>query len=124
ASFGQGATANVPWVSFTLEPNTTSKGIYPVYLYFKNENLLILAYGISETNLPEYDWDKSLKTQKISEFYKENNLGIPFRYGDFYVYKAYFVDDLPSNEVLDQDLLDLIKIYNNVMKNISMKDIY
>src|SRR5690606_30490204 len=25
ASFGQGATANVPWVSFTLEPNTTSK---------------------------------------------------------------------------------------------------
>lgn len=124
ASFGQGATANVPWVSFTLEPNTTSKGIYPVYLYFKNENLLILAYGISETNLPEYDWDKSLKTQKISEFYKENNLGIPFRYGDSYVYKAYFVDDLPSNEVLDQDLLDLIKIYNNVMKNISMKDIY
>lgn len=37
ASFGQGATANVPWVSFTLEPNTTSKGIYPVYLYFKTK---------------------------------------------------------------------------------------
>lgn len=85
---------------------------------------MILAYGISETNLPEYDWDKSLKIQKISEFYKENNLGNPFRYGDSYVYKAYFVDDLPSNEVLDQDLLDLIKIYNNVMKNISVKDIY
>lgn len=123
ASFGQGATANVPWISFTLEPNTTSKGIYPVYLYFKSENLLILAYGISETNLPEYDWDNSLKIQTISEFYKENDLGNPFRYRDSYVYKTYFVDNLPSNDVLDQDLLNLIETYNNIMENIPRKDI-
>ena len=35
-SFGQGALAKIPWVSFLKEPNTTSKGIYPVYLLYKN----------------------------------------------------------------------------------------
>lgn len=52
-SFGQGNTAKIPWISFLKEPNTTSNGIYPVYLYYKDYDLLILAYGISETNKPQ-----------------------------------------------------------------------
>ena len=47
-SFGQGALARIPWVSFLKEPNTTRNGIYPVYLLYKNNDKLVLAYGISE----------------------------------------------------------------------------
>ena len=35
-SFGQGGLSRIPWVSFLKAPNTTSKGIYPVYLLYKN----------------------------------------------------------------------------------------
>ena len=41
------------WISFLKEPNTTSNGIYPVYLYYKEDDILILAYGISETTTPD-----------------------------------------------------------------------
>ena len=34
-SFGQGGVAHIPWISFLIEPNKTSEGIYPVYLYYK-----------------------------------------------------------------------------------------
>ncbi|MDD4437806.1 MAG: DUF3578 domain-containing protein [Tissierellia bacterium] len=56
-SFGKGNIARIPWISFLIKPNITSKGIYPVYLYYKDLGILILAYGISETNMPKYDWD-------------------------------------------------------------------
>jgi 5-methylcytosine-specific restriction protein B len=51
-SFGQGASAKIPWISFLGKNQTTNKGIYPVYLLYKKYNLLILAYGISEENAP------------------------------------------------------------------------
>jgi 5-methylcytosine-specific restriction protein B len=51
-SFGMGAPANIPWISFLEGEQTTSKGIYPVYLFFKENELLVLAYGISVTNPP------------------------------------------------------------------------
>ena len=47
-SFGQGAPARIPWISFLKDANTTSHGIYPVYLLYKNIEKLVLAYGISE----------------------------------------------------------------------------
>jgi 5-methylcytosine-specific restriction protein B len=56
-SFGQGNPAKIPWISFLLPPNKTSQGIYPVYLYFKDKSILILAYGISETEKPQYNWN-------------------------------------------------------------------
>lgn len=62
-SFGQGGAAKIPWISFLRKGQTTSNGIYPVYLYFKSEDLLILAYGISVTNNPSKKWElKNPKT--------------------------------------------------------------
>ena len=58
-SFGQGAPARIPWISFLIEPHTTSKGIYPVYLYYKEYDILILAYGVSETNPPLINWPEA-----------------------------------------------------------------
>ena len=71
-SFGQGVLSRVPWVSFLKEPNTTSKGIYPVYLLYKNNDKLVLAYGISETNTPNQSWDLT-NPQSISEYFTNEN---------------------------------------------------
>ena len=122
ASFGQGGVANVSWISFTLDPNTTSQGIYPVYLYFKADNLLVLSFGISETNPPSYDWLDKDKQQTINELYDELELGTPFRYGDSFVYKYYDVNQLPSDEELNQDLKAIMDIYHQTMKNVNFSD--
>lgn len=117
-SFGQGGVAKVPWISFLIEPNTTSKGIYPVYLFYKNLGFLILAYGISETNSPNNNWNLS-KEQTIEEYFEENNFGKPFRYGESYVYRTYEVDNLPSNTVLDNDLNNIISEYKNLTNSLN-----
>jgi len=112
-SFGQGVQARVPWISFLNDPNTTSDGIYPVYLFYKDLNKLILAYGISETNIPSVNWDlKNSKT--ISEYFEENNLVKPDRYGASYVYRVYDLNELPDSQKLNDDLDQLIEFYLNI----------
>ncbi|MBK8819746.1 MAG: DUF3578 domain-containing protein [Saprospiraceae bacterium] len=110
-SFGQGSTANIPWISFLKEPNTTSKGIYPVYLYFKNIDLLILAFGVSETNAPIYNWINVEKYPTINSYFDTNFNKKPERYGNSHVYKTYDVHDLPSDEILESDLQNIITLY-------------
>ncbi len=109
-SFGQGAAAKVPWISFLKKPNTTSNGIYPVYLFYKKVNKLILAYGISETNRPVKNWNIQ-NSKTILDYFAEFNLGKPDRYGASYIYKVYNVDDLPSEEIIEEDLNKLIQFY-------------
>lgn len=109
-SFGKGNSARIPWISFLKEPNTTSNGIYPVYLYYKEFELLILAYGISETNRPKLEWNiKNKKT--IEEFFEEKYSQKPARYGQSFVFKTYDVNNLPSDDVLDTDLISILKQY-------------
>jgi len=58
-------------------------------LFYKEENILILAYGISETvDYPE-PWNRGIveNNKKIKDF-----LDKPFRYGESYVYKSYKPD--------------------------------
>ena len=74
-SFGQGYRARIPWISFLKEPNTTSKGIFPVYLYYKDYDILILAYGISETDKPEMEWNIDNK-ETIHEYFEKNGTNI------------------------------------------------
>ena len=101
-------------MSFLKEPNTTSKGIYPVYLLYKNIEKLVLAYGISETNPPNQSWVLS-NPQSIREYFSDNNLEPPTRYGDSFVFKVYDVEDLPNEDQLDSDLDKIISIYINNM---------
>ncbi len=111
-SFGQGNQAKIPWISLLKEPNTTSNGIYPVYLFYKELNKLILAYGISETNSPSSSWNIQ-NTKSISEYFDENNLGKPDRYGTSHIYKVYDIENLSSEEIIDDDLNKLIGFYLN-----------
>lgn len=113
-SFGQGGPATIPWISFLRNGITTSNGIYPVYLYFKKENLLILAYGISETNDPTFFWQNSESLETIEDYFAKNNLGKPFRYGKSFIYKVYQSNNLPKKEIIDKDLIGLLAYYKSL----------
>lgn len=111
-SFGQGGLANVPWISFLRDGQTTQNGIYPVYLFYKDIDLLILAYGISETKIPEVNWSLT-NPKSIIKYFSENNLGFPFRYGKSYIFKAYKTNELPQKETLDNDLFEIVQYYKS-----------
>ena len=121
-SFGQGASARIPWISFLKKPFTTSEGIYPVYLYYKKEEKLVLAYGISETKKPLIQW-KIDKPNSIKEFFEKNNLGKPDRYGDSFIFKVYNTHNLPDNSTLDADLNQIIKEYHSISLNKEIKKV-
>ncbi|MFA5302158.1 MAG: DUF3578 domain-containing protein, partial [Bacteroidales bacterium] len=113
-SFGSGGKATVPWISFLKGDNQTSNGIYPVYLYYKDIERLILAYGISDTNTPKLSWNIQNK-KTIKEYYQAYFAKDPFRYGGSYVYKVYDVNNLPPSEVITNDLNQIIKEYVRII---------
>ena len=55
-SFGKGTVAKVPWIAFLGYGQENQNGIYPVFLYYKAEQLLVLARGISDTETPAKLW--------------------------------------------------------------------
>ena len=113
-SFGSGGKATIPWISFLKGDNQTSNGIYPVYLYYKDIEKLILAYGISDTKPPKLSWN--IQNQKnIKEYYQANYAKDPFRYGGSYVYKVYDVNNLPPADVITNDLNLIIKEYIQII---------
>lgn len=129
-SFGQGALAKVPWVALRAPDMPVSNGYNPVYLFYKEQNTLILAYGISETHIPEVSWTKDIHDTKtkISDFIEN-----PFRYGDSYVYKHYeplvendevsFLRDgeIISTEDLENELKEIVSFFKECL-NIELKD--
>ena len=108
--FGKGNEARIPWIAFLSKDNTVQNGIYPVYLYYKSKKILILAYGVSETNTPSTNWDL-VNPIYISTFFEENKLGRPERYGSSFVYKTYKDIKRLSPEEINRDLCQLIDIY-------------
>lgn len=120
-SFGQGGSAKIPWISFLKEPNTTSNGIYPVYLYYKEDDILILAYGISETTTPDNNWEDISSKETINEYFATNFSKKPDRYGSSYIYKVYDVNKLPPKDILESDLENIIHIYTSQMEGVQPK---
>jgi 5-methylcytosine-specific restriction protein B len=118
-SFGQGVSANVPWISFLGEGVSTSEGIYPVYLYYKKQNLLILAYGISETSKPKQNWTLENEVT-IDSYFEKNQLEKPFRYGESYIYKVYNPTLLPDKTVINNDLNNFLEYYKEKISSVVM----
>lgn len=108
--FGQGVSAKIPWISFLKKPFVTQDGIYPVYLFYKNINKLILAYGVSETNKPQQDWNLK-NAVSIKDYFEENSYKKPYKYGSSYLYKIYDVNNLPGTTELNSDLDNIIEQY-------------
>ncbi len=112
-SFGQGVSARIPWMSLTKEPNTTSKGIYPVFLYYKEFEKLVLAYGISETEVSDFEWTETEGLQTINEWYLESFQKRPDRYGASYLKGIYDTTDLNRDQIMS-DLEEIIDSYNSI----------
>ena len=110
-SFGKGNAAAIPWIAFTSFGQKVQDGIYPVYLYYKDCEILILAYGVSETTLPSTNWTNLDLGKTIKEYFETRFSKKPARYGSSYVYKAYDVNTLPSQKVFKSDLDNIIKVY-------------
>lgn len=111
-SFGQGNSAVIPWIAFLRDGQTVQNGIYPVYLYFKNNNKLILAYGISETYSPQYNWPNQ-DSIKIIDYFK--NIGISAnRYGESIVFKTYDVTKKLEEGTMEKDLLGITNYYKSL----------
>ena len=69
-----GSLARIPWIEFTAPVMQVSKGFYPVYLYYKDYDILILAYGISETEEFSTSWPTDIMNSKqtIKSSFKED----------------------------------------------------
>lgn len=132
-SFGMGGTAKISWISFLAPEMQTSHGYYPVYLFYKKENKLILAYGLSETSEFASTWPVEIinNEKRIDNYITE-----PWRYGDSFVYKiynpkissdnkkvSYFNDNNEniSKEKLNTDLIGIINYYKKTV-NLEIKN--
>ena len=127
-SFGQGVPARVSWISFLAPEMQTSNGFYPVYLFYKKENKLILAYGISETSEYPQTWPEEVVSshKKISE-----HINNPPRYGDSFLFKSYIPNNASVNveftsednqKISNSDIEnDLLQIINSYKKFVSME---
>lgn len=90
-SFGQGNAAEIPWIALLGAGQKVSNGIYPVFLYYKSADYLVLAYGISETNRPALNWGGAVAGRtSVSTFMREHGYKAE-RYGDSFV-AATFAD--------------------------------
>ena len=124
-SFGIGTPARVPWISYLAPGMNTSDGFYPVYLFYKKERKLVLAYGISETKESKTSWPFEIEQnfKRIKEVIDK-----PPRYGESFKFKLYtikiensdtfFIDEslksCDSND-LDRDLTEIINFYKKAV---------
>jgi 5-methylcytosine-specific restriction enzyme B len=115
-SFGMGNQARVTWIAFLGESQTVPYGIYPVYLYFKKQKLLVLAYGVSESTKPPSNWDIPNLTS-IKNYFKDHQFDPPERYGSSYVFNTYNTQFPINAEEVNKDLKDIIKIYKMEIAN-------
>jgi 5-methylcytosine-specific restriction protein B len=132
-SFGQGILARVPWIALFAPEMQVSQGFYPVYLFFRASNQLILSYGISETAEYQSSWPTEVSEHNptIREFLPDD---VP-RYGDSFVFKTYtpqvegqevtFVlndsGQVTTSEAIERDLEEITNFYKRIVAN-EMKD--
>ena len=135
ASFGQGARADVPWISLTARGHATSDGYYPVYLYYRDLGLLILAFGISETNKQSTHWPLSI-TQNYPEISQILESEKKYRYLSSWAFRTYVLSEekgevsLQDHEgreikesALDSDLDEILELYRETIeKDIALQE--
>lgn len=121
-SFGKGNFARVPWVAFLGEGQTVSQGIYPVLLYYKAQEQLLLCYGVSEENRPKVAWPEAQANMTVDHWFRRRGLSRPDRYGSSYVAAAWdTTKPLPLQDL--QAALDMvIDDYHRTLKGTAPED--
>jgi len=126
-SFGMGVPARIPWIAFIAPEMQVSKGFYPVYLFYKELNTLILAYGLSETEEFATTWPAEImnSSSTVAAFF---NKDVP-RYGNSFVFRAYDLNisggkieykysgatEQATDKDLESDLTTILDYYKKIV---------
>lgn len=113
-SFGAGNQAHVTWIAFLGPGQTPTRGIYPVYLYYKADNRLVLSRGISAANSPKLSWNPE-DPVTIHDHFIEEFGHKPVRYGDCLVFSSYDLEDGLDPELVNNDLLTVLAEYDDLL---------
>ena len=112
--FGVGLATKIPWIGLIKPPNKITSGIYPVYLYYKIHNVLILAYGVSEAERSESKWPGAEQLQTIRNWFKVNKNVESVKYGESYVKDVYDLNEDLNAEKIQNDLNEIIDDYSDM----------
>lgn len=121
-SFGIGRASAIPWIALLGYGQKVKDGIYPVFLYYKDYNLLILAYGVSESQKPRKNWNNHTALQTIKTYFESNRLIHPKKYGNSFVFKVYNTNSTIYEAEIEKDLDTLVGIYKYIFTNENLKD--
>lgn len=114
-SFGKGGIARTPWIAFLGGEQSVTDGIYPSLLFFREQQQLVLCYGVSDEETPRLTWGELGGVETVRDWFKGRYGRTPERYESSFVRAAYDVTQpLPIAE-LQQDLDDAIDIYNRAL---------
>lgn len=115
--FGKGIPSKISWIAFIDYDQTVMKGIYPVILYNKRDDILVVAYGVSQAETPNFMWPDIIRTK----YPKIKTLGW-INYYDSY-YKSVF-EHITSTGSYDQiydeiydEISSIIEDYNGIFLN-------
>ena len=113
-SFGKGMPAQIPWMGFTDHNNSIQKGIYPIYLYYKEKGLLILSYGMSDSYDPDVNWPHEKLITSIEDYFLQEFDEAAPKYGNSYMHQVYTDIDIVSISELQKDLDEIIDTYHEI----------
>lgn len=124
-SFGQGVVSHTPFLALLGEGQKVQKGIYPVFLYYKKQDVLILAYGVSATHSPLMSWGEVVEGKDTIENYFAKKSIKMEKYKDSFVARAFeeitkIVDTNEFEEAIKKmlpivldDYADVLHVKNN-----------
>lgn len=122
-SFGQGNYAHIPWIGFFGTDQRPQNGIYPVFLLYKQLNILTLAYGISETEHPDLAWDLPQTVPSIKQYFSEHYGQDPMRYGSSLLAEVFDlnqnIDYSKLSEALDKMIDQYLLAFNALNQSVS-----
>ena len=117
--FGQGVFSRVPWIAFLGRDQKVSSGIYPVLLYYREAQVLVLAYGISETNPPTIQWKGLDQARTVATYLRQEHSRDPERYGDSFVDVAF---DIPDGLDLDRLMVRLDRMISSYQSQLQVSE--
>lgn len=122
-SFGKGNFARIPWIAFLGDGQSVSKGIYPVFLLFREQHQLLLCYGLSEENDPSLSWTTIDAARTVKAWFQQHYGRAPDRYGGSFVRAAYSIEEELPVATMQQDLDGVIDLYERVLEQPSKIDV-
>ena len=94
--------------------NSLLQGVYPLYLFYPEENQLVLAYGKSEELGDIRDWPADQLHETIENWHQQEFQTPAPQYGNFHIKAVYDLNDELDADQLQMDLDEMISDYKRI----------